>query len=68
MDAPDSARRLVHAHEWTRGDLVVWDNRCLVACRDMVRRGSRGQVMWRTTVSGNPGAAYAGEAKSWIAA
>jgi hypothetical protein len=25
-------------------------------------------VMWRTTVSGNPGAAYAGEHKSWIAA
>jgi hypothetical protein len=24
--------------------------------------------MWRTTVSGNPGAAYAGESKSWIAA
>jgi hypothetical protein len=22
--------------------------------------------MWRTTVHGNPGAAYAGEAKSWI--
>jgi hypothetical protein len=23
--------------------------------------------MWRTTVSGNPGAAYDGERKSWIA-
>ena len=26
------------------------------------------RVMWRTTVSGNPGAAYAGERKSWLAA
>ncbi len=24
------------------------------------------RLMWRTTVSGNPGAAYAGERKSWI--
>ena len=23
-------------------------------------------MMWRTTVHGNPGAIYAGEAKSWI--
>jgi hypothetical protein len=23
-------------------------------------------MMWRTTVRGNPGAIYAGEAKSWI--
>ena len=26
------------------------------------------RVMWRTTVSGNPGPACAGEAKSWITA
>jgi taurine dioxygenase len=26
------------------------------------------RVMWRTTVGGNPGAAYAGETKSWITA
>jgi len=26
------------------------------------------RLMWRTTVSGNPGAEYAGERKSWIPA
>ena len=24
------------------------------------------RMMWRTTVRGNPGAIYAGEAKSWV--
>ena len=24
------------------------------------------RLMWRTTVHGNPGTAYAGEAKSWL--
>ena len=60
--------RFVYVHEWTEGDLVIWDNRCTIHAAtwfdaDRVRR-----IMWRTTVSGNPGPAYAGEAKSWIAA
>ena len=58
----------VYVHEWTPGDLVVWDNRCLVHAATWFDAEREARVMWRTTVSGNPGAAYAGERKSWIAA
>ena len=58
----------VYVHEWTRGDLIVWDNRCLVHAATWFDAEREARLMWRTTVSGNPGAAYAGEQKSWIAA
>jgi taurine dioxygenase len=57
----------VHVHEWTAGDLVVWDNRCTVHAATWFDAQALERVMWRTTVSGNPGAAYAGERKSWLA-
>jgi taurine dioxygenase len=56
----------VYVHEWTRGDLVVWDNRCLMHAGTWYDSTNEKRVMWRTTVSGNPGAIYAGEKKSWI--
>ncbi|MBI3514713.1 MAG: TauD/TfdA family dioxygenase [Proteobacteria bacterium] len=55
-------------HEWTEGDLVVWDNRCLVHAATWFDTATQVRIMWRTTVSGNPGAAYAGEQKSWVTA
>lgn len=58
----------VYVHEWTLGDLIVWDNRCLVHAATWFDAEREARVMWRTTVSGNPGAMYAGERKSWIAA
>jgi taurine dioxygenase len=58
--------RFVYVHEWTRGDLVVWDNRCLVHAATWFDADNLEREMWRTTVFGNPGAAYAGERKSWI--
>ena len=58
----------VYVHEWTRGDLIVWDNRCLVHAATWFDADKEARVMWRTTVSGNPGPAYAEESKSWIAA
>ena len=61
-------RQFVHVHEWTAGDLVVWDNRCLVHAATWFDADHERRLMWRTTVSGNPGPAYAGENKSWIAA
>ena len=61
-------RQFVYVHEWTRGDLLVWDNRCTVHAATWFDAEKESRVMWRTTVSGNPGAAYAGERKSWIAA
>ena len=60
--------RFVYVHEWTKGDLAIWDNRCLVRAATWFDADKLGRAMWRTTVSGNPGPAYAGEAKSWIAA
>jgi taurine dioxygenase len=58
----------VYVHEWTAGDLVIWDNRCTLHAATWFDAERIPRVMWRTTVSGNPGAAYAGEAPSWIAA
>ncbi len=58
----------VYVHEWTRGDVLVWDNRCLVHAATWFDAAHEQRVMWRTTVSGNPGAVYARERKSWIAA
>jgi taurine dioxygenase len=56
----------VYAHEWDAGDILVWDNRCLVHTATWFDADKYERVMWRTTVHGNPGALYAGEAKSWI--
>jgi alpha-ketoglutarate-dependent taurine dioxygenase len=58
--------RFVYAHEWTRGDVLVWDNRCLVHAATWFDADNIQRLMWRTTVSGNPGALYRGEKKSWI--
>jgi taurine dioxygenase len=58
-------RRFVYAHEWEQGDMLIWDNRCLVHTATWYEPDEP-RMMWRTTVHGNPGAAYAGEAKSWI--
>ncbi len=60
--------RFVYVHEWTPGDLVIWDNRCTLHAATWFDAEHEARVMWRTTVSGNPGAMYEGEAKSWLAA
>ena len=56
----------VYVHEWREGDLVIGDNRCLLHAATWFDAERFPRLMWRTTVSGNPGAEYAGEAKSWI--
>ena len=56
----------VYVHEWSAGDLVIWDNRCLVHTATWFDAAVHERVMWRTTVHGNPGALYAGERKSWV--
>jgi taurine dioxygenase len=58
--------QFVYVHEWDAGDIVIWDNRCLIHAATWFDAGAHERVMWRTTVHGNPGALYAGEAKSWI--
>ena len=56
----------VYVHEWTDGDLIVWDNRCLVHSATWFDGATEQRMMWRTTVRGNPGAIYAGEKRSWV--
>ena len=56
-----------YAHEWLAGDLVVYDNRCTIHCATWYDADRHDRVMWRTTVWGNPGAAYEGERRSWEA-
>jgi taurine dioxygenase len=58
--------QFVYVHEWDPGDLVIWDNRCLVHAATWFDANAHERVMWRTTVHGNPGALYAGERKSWL--
>lgn len=59
-------REFMYVHEWDLGDLLVWDNRCLVHAATWFDAAHEERMMWRTTVRGNPGAIYAGERKSWI--
>ena len=61
-------RRFTYVHDWTPGDLVIHDNRNLLHSATWFDAARYGRVMWRTTVMGNPGEQYAGEAKSWIPA
>ena len=56
----------VYVHEWRPGDLLIGDNRNLLHCATWYDATRYDRLMWRTTVMGNPGAEYAGEAKSWI--
>jgi taurine dioxygenase len=58
--------QFVYVHEWTVGDVLVWDNRCLVHAATWYDADKEQRMMWRTTVRGNPGAIYDGEARSWV--
>src|SRR5205814_2883711 len=40
----------IYAHEWEPGDLLVWDNRCLVHAATWFDAAVHERVMWRTTV------------------
>jgi taurine dioxygenase len=59
-------REFVYVHEWTAGDVLVWDNRCLLHTATWFNAGHERRIMWRTTVHGNPGVLYEGERKSWV--
>jgi taurine dioxygenase len=60
--------QFTYVHEWTQDDLIIYDNRTLVHAATWFDAENYPRRMWRTTVSGNPGAEYAGETKSWIPA
>ena len=43
-----------HRHEWREGDLVVWDNRCVLHRATPYDTVRHHRLMQRTTVSGDP--------------
>ena len=45
----------VYVHEWTPGTWWSGDNRCTVHAATLFDAAKEARVMWRTTVSGNPG-------------
>ncbi len=55
-----------YVHEWSPGDLVIGDNRCLLHAATWYDAERHARLMWRTTVMGNPGEEYSGDTKSWI--
>ena len=58
--------RFVYMHEWEPGDLIIYDNRSTVHSATWFDAQKYERCMWRTTVWGNPGPEYAGEAMSWL--
>ena len=61
-------RRFTYTHEWTRGDLVIYDNRNLLHSGTWYDADAHIRIMWRTTVRGNADPTYAGETHSWVPA
>ena len=59
-------KSFTYTHHWESGDLLIGDNRCLLHCATWYDANKYSRLMWRTTVSGNPGKYYQGESKSWI--
>lgn len=57
-----------YAHDWDVGDLVIYDNRCLIHSATWYDDSAADRLMWRTTVAGNAGDLYQGERASWIPA
>ena len=43
-----------YRHEWTEGDLVIWDNRCVLHRATPYDTARHRRLMQRTTVSGDP--------------
>ena len=48
----------VYTHHWTAGDVVVWDNRCLLH-RAMPWDLAQPRVMWHSRLAGDPQAEFA---------
>ena len=46
--------QFVYSHRWTAGDLVVWDNRCVLHRATPYDTQRYKRLMQRTTVGGDP--------------
>ena len=66
LAAHATQRRFTYTHEWTEGDLIIYDNRNLLHSGTWYDAERHIRIMWRTTVRGNPDPAYAGETYSWV--
>ena len=66
LAAHTTARPFTYTHEWTAGDLIIYDNRNLLHSGTWYDAERHTRIMWRTTVRGNPDPAYAGEVYSWV--
>ncbi len=60
--------RYTYIHDWDPGDLVIYDNRSVLHAPTWFDAEAHTRLMWRTTVMGNPGPEYDGEARSWVPA
>ena len=58
--------RYTYVSDWTKGELVIYDNRSVLHAPSWYEADKYIRIMWRTTVMGNPGPEYAGERPSWI--
>jgi alpha-ketoglutarate-dependent taurine dioxygenase len=47
--------RFCYSHDWRQGDLVIWDNRCVLHRATPFDASCYHRFMQRTTVSGDPG-------------
>jgi taurine dioxygenase len=57
--------RFVYSHEWSAGDCVLYDNRCLLHAATWFDESAARREMWRLTVTGNPGPQFEQEVPSW---
>ena len=49
-----------YRHRWREGDLVIWDNRCVLHRATPFDAGRHRRLMQRTTVAGDPAEAHPG--------
>ena len=59
-------RQFTYTHDWDQGDIVIYDNRSTIHSATWFDASAHDRLMWRTTVTGNPGPEYDGEKRSWI--
>jgi taurine dioxygenase len=58
--------QFTYIHDWDQGDIVIYDNRSTIHSATWFDTSAHDRLMWRTTVTGNPGPEYDGEKRSWI--
>ncbi len=53
LTAHSTQERYVYRHKWRAGDLVIWDNRCVLHTASLFDHTKYQRLMFRTTVAGN---------------